>query len=250
MDYKIRNKSLAKAFMILECFYDKKQLGISELGKMLNISKSSIHDTVNTLAALGYLTQDTSTGKYYLGINCVRLGRAATANYAFKDVAAKHIREIANTVNEICYLTIPHGFSIYYLDIATPMDNRLYSPALSNSTDAMNCTSSGKCMLAFSSEDFVKDYINNGMKKMTEYTITDPDKLQKELQVVRSRGYAIDDMEYAIGIKCIARPIISPEGALLGALSISGPSLRMTDEKMTEYAALLKKHITEIVNTI
>jgi DNA-binding IclR family transcriptional regulator len=250
MDDKIKNKSLAKAFSILECFLDNRYLGITELSKILGLSKSSIHDAVSTLEALGYMSKDTSTGKYYLGINCVRIGRAAMSNYEFKDIASNHIREISNQVGETCYLTIPHGFSVYFLDVAVPEESRIFTPALPNSTDAMSCTGGGKCMLAASSDEFIQDCIANGLPQMTENTITDPEKFWDEIRLIRERGYAVDDMEYSIGIRCVARPIISLDGSLLGSISISGPSPRMTDEKILEYSELLKRHIYELVHSI
>jgi len=250
MDGKLKNKSLAKAFSILECFIDSKQLGITELSKQMGLSKSSIHDCVSTLEALGYIEKDNSTGKYFLGFNCIRLGRAAMVNHAFRDIASKHIREISEKTGEACYLTVPYGYTIYYLDVATPRDNRFFTAALPNSADAMNCTGSGKCMLAFSSDSFINDYIAHGLTKMTENSIINSDRLWAEIRLIRKRGYAIDEMEYSVGIRCIARPIISLDGALLGAISISGPSPRMTDEKILEYAEVLRQHIEDLVHSI
>lgn len=250
MDDKLKSKSLAKAFAVLECFIDEKQLGITELSKLLGRSKSSIYDYVSTLEALGYLEQDSSTGKYFLGFKCVRLGRAAMVNHTFRDAASKHIRDISDETGEVCYLTVPYGYAVYFLDVATPRDNRLFSSALPNTADAMNCTGSGKCMLAASPDSFVEDYIAHGLTKLTENSIVDPERLREEVRLIRERGYAIDEMEYSIGIRCVARAIISLDGALIGAISISGPSPRMTDEKIHEYAELLKRHIQELVHSI
>ena len=250
VEQKIKNKSLAKALSILDCFLDARQLGITELSRMLGLSKSSVHDAVTTLEALGYMNKDSSTGKYYLGVNCMRLGRAAMSNYAFQDVASKHIQEISSQVGETCYLTIPHGYFVYFLDVATPKDSRIFTPTFPNSIDAMNYTASGKCMLAASSDEFVRDYIAHGLVKSTDHTITDPEQFWAEIQQVRARGYAIDDMEFAIGIRCVARPIVALDGSLLGAVSISGPSPRMTDEKILEYQQLLRQHIFDLVRSI
>ena len=251
MDDKIKNKSLAKSISILECFLDHRQLGITDLSRTLGYSKSSIHDTVSTLEALGYLNQDPSTEKYYLGVNCMRLGRAALVNYTFRDIASKHIRAIADEVGEACYLTIPYGHRVYFMDVAVPSNSsHLLTPALSNSTDPMHCTSSGKCMLAASSDKFVEDYIASGLERRTEYTITEPNQLRAELKKIRAEGYAVDNMEYSIGIRCVARPIILSDGTLAGAISISGPSPRMTDEKILKYERILKEHICTLTAII
>ena len=107
----------------------------------------------------------------------------------------------------------------------------------------MNSTSSGKAMLAYMPEDFVEEFLSKPLTGQTENTITDPDVLRQELARIRAVGYATDNMEAEIGISCVAVPIRSSTGAVLGAMSISGPSPRFSPERMEQLARKLKEHV-------
>lgn len=248
MDEKlIKNKSLGKALSVLNCFIDKQPLGVTEISEYLGLYKSNVHDIISTFVALGYLEQDHESGKYLLGINAVRLGRAAGSNNSFYRIASGHLRELAEVVNETCYLTAPIGYSVCYIDVVNPNNRSAFIPVIANTRpDTMNSTGSGKCMLAYMAEDFVEDYFAYGMPKLTENTITSPDIMRKELELIRTRGYAIDNMENTPGLRCVAVPLISSSGSVLGAMSISGPAVHMTDKKIEEYAGLLMRHAAEI----
>ena len=102
----------------------------------------------------------------------------------------------------------------------------------------MSCTALGKAILAFSDSELREKVINAGLVRATENSITDPALYRAELEKIRTRGYAIDDMEHVYGIVCVAVPICKA-GRAIGAISISGPSLRFPDEKTKEYADLL-----------
>lgn len=248
---KIKNKSLQKAINVLNCFIEKQPLGITEISKQLDMYKSNVYDILSTLSAMGYVTKNKESGKYYLGINAIRLGRAAKESNTFQCIAGKHIRELAKETGEICYLTIPQGYNVYYLDTASPTEsNTFLAASMSNSMDSMNATSSGKSMLAYMPETFVENYLSTPLPKFTEYTITDPEQLRAELAQIRLRGYAVDNMENSIGLKCVGVPIIASDGEVIGAISISGPSLRFTDDKISQFACFLSNHAHEIASVL
>lgn len=247
----VKVKSLQKALRVLDCFMEKQPLGVTEISEQLGLYKSNVHDILSTLTAMNYLAKSEESGKYYLGINLVRLGRAAADRYSFQNIAAPHLRQISKEVGEIAYLTIPLGHQVYYLDTAFPSESNTHlSSALRNSTDSMHTTSSGKVMLAHMPEEFVKEYLSMPMIALTEYTITDPDALREELVRIRLRGYGIDDQENAIGLRCVAVPILARNGSVVGAMSVSGPSPRFTESRIHQFAELLKKHVCEIQNNL
>lgn len=241
---KIKNKSLEKAIRVLNCFIEKQPLGITEISEKLGLYKSNVYDILSTLTALEFAVKDEESNKYYLGIGALRLGRAAAQRYSFQEIAAPHIRQIAKEAGEICYLTIPNGYEVYYLDAAIPNDsNSFLASSLRNSTDPMNATGSGKAMLAYMPEEFVEDFLSKPMTALTEYTITDPEQMRTELQKIRMQGYSVDNMENSIGLKCVAVPILTRKGQLVGAMSVSGPSLRFTEEKIRHFIGVLQNHL-------
>lgn len=248
---KIKNKSLQKAINVLNCFIEKQPLGVTEISEMLDLYKSNVFDILSTLAAMGYVEKNEESGKYYLGIGAVKLGRAAKEANGFQRIAGIHIRQLAKETGETCYLTVPQGYTVFYLDAVAPFENHPFMTAsMHNFTDTMNSTSSGKCMLAYMSEAFIEDYLSAPLPRFTEYTITDPELMRKELSEIRQRGYAVDNMENSIGIKCVAMPILNGDGAVVGAVSVSGPSPRFTEEKIEQFAKLLSKHIKEICSAL
>ena len=247
----IKVKSLKKTIDVLNCFTEKQPLGVTEISEKLGLYKSNVYDILTTLAAMDYLSKNDETGKYYLGIGVVRLGRAVGDRYSFQKVAAKHIQQISTQVGEVVYLTVPIKDQVYYLDAAFPTDSNSYlAGIIRSSTDGLYCTSCGKSMLAYMPEAFVDEYLKQPMPALTENTITDPEKMRDELKNIRLRGYATDNMENAIGLSCVAVPILAAHGLPQGAISISGPSLRFTAERIEEYTSILKAHVHEIERSI
>lgn len=247
----IKVKSLQKALKVLECFIEKQPLGVTEISEKLGLYKSNVHDILTTLTAMNYLSRSEESGKYYLGINTVRLGRAAADRYNFQNITIPHLQEIANESGEISYLTIPLGYQVYYITSVFPSGSNVHvSSILRDCLEEMYCTSAGKAMLAFMPEEFVDEYMTLPLTRLTSYTITEPETLRRELERIRLRGYAVDNQESAIGLRCVAAPILSYSGAVLGAISISGPSPRFNEDQIKQFAALIKKHVAEISRSL
>jgi DNA-binding IclR family transcriptional regulator len=114
----------------------------------------------------------------------------------------------------------------------------------------MYCTGVGKAILAYLPQDILDQVAANGFEKYTPNTITDIVSLKKELSSIRERGYAIDNMEHEYGIKCVAVPVKNIRGEIVGGFSISGPSLRFGDQKLSEYANLLTSMSLELSKLI
>lgn len=247
----IKVKSLHKALRVLNCFAEKQPLGITEISEKLGLYKSNVFDIVSTLTAMNYLSRNEESGKYYLGKSLVKLGRVAEEHFSFHNVAAPHLTQFSNEIGEITHLTVPIGYQLYYMNSARPSGSTPYiSAVLSNSYDSLNCTGSGKAMLSRMPDEFVEEYLSQPMQRQTEKTIIDPDKMREELIKIRERGYAVDDEEYAIGLRCVAMPIVDGNGEVLGAMSASGPSTRFTETRQQQIAEKLRVHICEIQNNL
>lgn len=243
----VRIKSLKKALEVLNCFIDKQPLGATEISEKLGIYKSNAFDILSTLAAMDYLSKNEETGKYYLGLGALRLGRAAGERYGFKKIAVTHMQEIADKEQEIVYLSVPIGNQIYYLDKAIPSSMANFQTySMQYVVDMMHCTSCGKVMLANMPKSFIDEYTSQPLKANTKYTITDPNKLKEELATIRKRGYATDIMEHEIGINCVAVPILDRSGRVIAAISISGPSQRLPMDRITSLAGEIHKHVINI----
>ena len=159
------------------------------------------------------------------------------------------MNEIANLTGEIVYLAVLNGTEVIYLDGAFPD----YSTGGRNMTGLkapLYCTGIGKALLAYAGPERVDEVISEGLYSFTKDTITDGENLRKELELVRERGYSVDNMEHEYGIKCVAIPIRNGEDRVVAACSVTGPSPRFTEKRITELAEILKKHAEVLKNRL
>ena len=242
----VKVKSLQKAMEVLECFAQKQPLGVTEISEKLGLYKSNVHNILTTFTALGYLSQDAETGKFRLGVSIMSLSRAFREGLDITRIAVPYMSEIANTAGELVYLTIPREDSVVYLEGVSPDNQRMVSKSVAGEFCKMYCTSVGKAMLANMTKEEVENCLSGELEAYTENTITDKDKLLEEIEKTRIRGHGIDDMEIMFGIKCVGVALLNHDGKVEGGLSISAPSLRMSDEKIELYAKILKEYAAKI----
>ena len=193
-----------------------------------------------------YLVQDPESGKFRLGPEVMMLSRAFREGLDITRVAVPFMREIANEAGELIYLTIPKDDSVIYLEGISPDHQRMVSKSVAGEDCKMYCTAVGKAMLASMPKEEVEKCISGKLEAYTENTITDKKSLLEEIEKTRIRGYGIDDMEIMFGIKCVGVALLNHDGKVEGGLSISAPSLRMSDEKIELYANILKEYAAKI----
>ena len=112
------------------------------------------------------------------------------------------------------------------------------------------CTAAGKIQIAYMTDEELENYLpTKELKRFTPNTITDRDELKKHLQQVAEMGYAIDNEELDIGVRCVGAPIRDYTRRIIGAVSISGPSMRFTDERMDKELIPLVKRAAEEIST-
>lgn len=242
----VKVKSLQKALEVLNCFINKPLLGVTEISETLDLYKSNVHNILTTFSALGYLEQDEETEKYKLGIRIFELSRALGDRFGITKVAAPYMQELANLTNDNVYLAVPHEGEVLYLEAMYPANATHLMRSLLGDRADMYCTGLGKAMLANMGEEMMDSYLKRELAPYTEQTITDPKRLREELMQTRTRGYAVDNMEHEFGIKCVALPIFNQERRLTAAMSVSGSSLKFTEERIVEVAELIKKYVSKI----
>jgi len=220
---------------------------VTEISEYFGIYKSTVHNILSTLKAMEYLEQDEETGKYRLGIQVFTLSKALGDTYSITKIAGPYMQELSNITRERVYLAVPYREEVLYLDAMYPAESVELMRSILGERAQMYCTGIGKAMLANMNERAIDEYLNSHeLKAFTENSITDKEVFKQELVRTRQRGYAIDDMEHEFGIKCVAMPIFDRNRNLYAAISISGLASHFTEEKMSEWAILLKKYITKI----
>lgn len=240
MEKELKVKSLQKALTILNCFtFEHPELGITEISEMLKLNKSNVYNIVSTFEQCGYLQKNTKTNKYQLGFRILELSRVINVHLGFSGIVNPVIKRLADELNEVVYFAIPKENKVLYIEGAYPTSH-LNVRAMLGETAEMYCTALGKVMLAFMPpDDSIRHLERQSMTAFTQNTITDRTILINELQDIRKKGYALDNMEHEFGVKCVSVPVFNRDVELIGAISVSGPSLRFSEETITDYAGRL-----------
>lgn len=237
----VKVKSLYKAVQLLFYFSgEDKELGVTELAQKSGVLKSTVYNVLATYEACGIVERNPRTNKYRLGLKILELSNQFYRNSDIRQVMRPYMDELAAQSGECVYLAARQDREIIYMDAAFPPGSVGGRNMVGVSAPSY-CTGIGKAILAFEPEevwDRVLD-VSGGLKAFTENTITDGDALKKELETIRHRGYSIDNMEHEYGVKCVAAPVKNYEGRVLAAISISGPSLRFSEERVENLAGIL-----------
>lgn len=224
-------KTLKTGFQILETLRELQTAGVTEIANAVDLPDSTVHDHLKTLEEEGYVVNN--HGQYRIGARFLTLGGHAREQLDIYEVAKEEMKHLAEDTGEHVNLMIEeHGKGIF-LDIATG-DNALHLDTYVGMRVFLHTTALGKALLAhFPPEKYEAVLNEHGLPKLTEQTISNRQELEQELEQIRERGYALDRGERVEGVWCVAAPIISSDGTVLGALSVSGPQSRM-QEKISE----------------
>jgi DNA-binding IclR family transcriptional regulator len=233
--------SVKKAMDILMLFTEVNSgLSLSEISSRIDLHKSSVLRTLSTLTASGIIEKDPENGTYRLGLLVLEMAGKVIDRYDFREQAKPIIAKLAVETGEIIHLSILDGGEIIYLDkrgeaqpltVATKIWGR--HPA--------HCSAMGKVLLSGLSRDEMEKALGPGpYQRMTRNTITDLAVLYQVLQCVRDDGYAIDDEEAFQGIRCVAAPVVGPDGNILAAISATVPKQRMDRERTMKMCGLIK----------
>lgn len=234
--------AVKKAFSILECFTPAQpELSLAQLSRLCAMPKSTLLNQLRTMEQMGYLQRSRDGQTYRLGYSLMRLSYNLQSSMPLRYYAIPVMEELQVATGQTVYLTSHLQGRVFFLECVY-LSRRSLAYSVSGKTLPMHCTSSGKAMLSrMSSEQVTRILQTHGLPAVTPNTITDQRQFLDVLEQYRSRGYAVDDEEESIGIRCVAVPICTSSGAVAGALSISGSTMTMDETAITEYARLLSQ---------
>lgn len=228
-------QAVSHALDLLEQFHDDvDELGVTELSKRLKLHKNNVFRLLATLESRGYIEQNKATENYRLGLKALELGQTFIKQMGLLRQAKPILERMVEESNETSYVAIYKENHIVYLDVVeTNLTVRVVSRV--GSRLPAYCTAAGKVHMAFMTDEELEELLAE-MKfvQHTPTTITDQEKLKKALAEVREKGYAIDDEELDPGVRCIAAPIRDYTRRIVGAISVSGPSMRINDQRVVD----------------
>lgn len=215
------NASLEKAFRVLDLFdQGQPKLRISDLGRALDLSPSSLYPILGTLERHGYLERDADR-KYRLGWKLLERSRIVSESLDVRTQAKPYLRRIANDYRVNAHLAVLRDWEVLYLDREVAGTEVVFPSIVGNRAPA-HCTALGKVLLAHLESNRRKQFLATAvLEPFTSHTITDPDKLGANLNDIAQCGWAVDHEEFMYGTVCVAAPICDHQERVIAAISVS-----------------------------
>ena len=221
-------------------------VSLQKLAGETGLAKSTVHRLLASLVSLGYAAQEPETGRYRLTLKMFELSSGIVNSMEIMDVAKAHLERLSQRTGEAVHLVIRDAQDIVYIYKTESGPMRMSSRVGLRSP--LYCTGVGKAILATLPPEEVEDVWNHSnLKKLTSRTVVDLTEMQEQLAEVRANGYAIDDEENEMGVRCVAVAIPGPDGRAESAFSISGLAPYMTPERIRRVAALALDTRTDIL---
>jgi IclR family transcriptional regulator, KDG regulon repressor len=227
-------QSLGRGLRILDFLgqsYDG--ASITELADLLGVDKGTASRLVSTLVSHGYAEKDDTTRRFHLASQVVSLSRSVLTRLPLREAAKSFLRELMECTGECAHLAVlSQGKALYIDQVESPVTLRVNAQI--GTMNPLHCTALGKTLLAFCEADFPTN-----LERYTPRTITDPEELLSHIEKVKVLGYALDDQEFDLDVRCISAPVFDFRGKGIGSIGISGPATRVTTERVPALARIV-----------
>jgi len=243
-----RNQSIAKALQIVEVMADAEgPMRLQDVGKNVKLPASTVLRFLKTLMDHGYVEQNPKTLQYYLTLKFCQLSERIKRQIKIRDIAHPLLVDLSRELREATSLAVARDGQVVYVDVVEGPDHMLQTLQRIGKIAPMNSTGVGKALMQDYSGDEISALVTtHGLPKLTPNTIGSKRALIKELSQVREQGYATDNEECEIGVRCVAAPIRDYSGAVVAAISASGPVGRLTPPRAKKAAPRIIEAANEV----
>lgn len=202
-------------------------VSLTQVATALSISKSTALRLATPLVEAGLLVRTLERGHFRLGSGALQLGQSYLDGLDLRSVAKPYLRRLLADSGNTCHLVVRDGMDVVYIDkvenyTAVRMASRI------GKRMPLQCTAVGKSILAFSGPALVNEALHTGLPAVTPWSVTDPDLFRREIENTLKRGYSVDDRENEPEVRCVAAPIFDHDDAVVGALSVSALTSRLS----------------------
>ena len=248
-------RAVVKTMKILECLSHERSFGITELARRvstnsdsLRMNKSTVYRFLTSLKELGFVRQDPETDKYSLTLKLFEIGMSVLERLELWREAEPVLKEIAHVTGETVHLaTLDESRLVYIGKIESAKTLRVSMMSRVGRTAPTYCTALGKILLAHLPRERKDEILRKEkMVRITDRTITRRADLDRELASILQEGYALDDEEHEIGVRCVAAPVRDNRGIVCAAVSVSVPAVRLPDKEIPRYRRIVVRAAEEI----
>jgi DNA-binding IclR family transcriptional regulator len=238
-------QSVDRAITVMEFLSLRGWSGVTEVSRELGIHKSTAYRLLTTLRDRGLVEQDAATEKYRLGFGLVLLARVVSADLDILRCAKPLCERLSERTGETVTVAVLEGDDAVVLHQSLSRASALNVDWTGRHTP-LHATAAGKVFLAYMPEDQLQRILERPLERFTDATIVDPATLREHASRIADEGCARTVEELEVGLSAVGAPIRSSEGTVVGAVSVSGPSFRLSAADLFATAELVKRTATEI----
>ena len=246
-----KNQSLIRALTLLERLSEAPGgINLTDLSQQLGMPAATVHRLLSTFEELDFVEQDAELGLWFVGLKAFTVGNAFLQRRDFVASARPHMHRLVEQCGETVNLgVIDQGEVVFISQVESQEVMRMIVKLGSRSP--IHASGVGKALLANMPEQRVASILQlRGLARYTDHTIDSPAALRDELEQVRQQGYALDDEEHAVGLRCVAAPIFDENAHALAAISLSGPKARIVDSRLNELGNAIRQTALEITQVL
>lgn len=214
---------------------------LQDISVEAEIPAPTVMRLLNTLSKYGYVSQNSETLKYSLTLKFAQIGSLVRSQFNLNELVHPYLMTLSVDCGESACLAMESDMEVVYIDAVDGPDSMLKTMQRIGKRAPLHSTGVGKLMLLNYSPEQINQYVaRKGLSALTSNTITTKEQLLEELNTVKSRNYALDNEECELGARCIAAPIRDYTGKVIASISVSGPVIRLTNEKLET----IRGHVT------
>lgn len=237
-----KNQSLTRALTLLERLSQAPAgMNLTDLSQQLGMPTATTHRLLSTFEELNYVEQDAGKGLWFVGLKAFTVGNAFLNRRDFVVSARPYMLALVEQCGETVNLGVMDGGEVVFICQVESREMMRMIVRL-GSRSPIHASAVGKALLAGMSEQRVSAILQQrGLARYTDHTIDNPAQLRRSLEQIRRQGYALDDEEHAVGLRCVASPIFDENGQVLAAISLSGPKARIVDSRLAELGHAIRQ---------
>ncbi|MCR9257744.1 MAG: IclR family transcriptional regulator [Alphaproteobacteria bacterium] len=243
-------QALDRGLQLLSLLSKEQRATLTELALRVGMPPSSAHRLLMTLQHHGFAEFDENTQEWMIGIEAFRTGSAYLKRTGLMEASHDIMRNLMETTGETANLAIADSGDVVFIS-QVESHNPIRAFFRSGTRSHMHASGIGKALLAEMSQQEVEQLLQKkGLPEFTDKTLTKPDRLFDDLAQTRARGWSFDDEERYTGMRCVAAPVFNAYGEAVAGISVSGPTSRLSDQRVAEISAAVRQAAATLTERI